>query len=251
MPKLFDTHCHLDVDPLSLDLRGVLDRAWKAGVRRILIPAIHGPIVDPGFPENVWRAWGVHPGICDEIQPEAIRPLFDLRNYNARAIGECGLDVHADIPIEHQSEIFIRQLEIAETSGLPVLVHLRGAWDKGLSLLRAHARNVPWVMHSFCGSWEIAEGFLREGAFLSFSGSLCMPQARKTPRVARLAPSDRILLETDAPDMKPNDWPGQNSEPAALPLIARCLAGLRQVSVEELASRISETCEKIWVEPIK
>lgn len=246
MPEWFDTHCHLDCEPLSEDLPGVLDRARRAGVKRILIPAIHGPIQDLDWPPWVGRAWGVHPGICDEIEPEAIRPLFDGRNYHPRAIGECGLDTLTGIPMDHQAEVFARQLEIAAHVGVPVLVHLRGAWELGLKLLRDHARSVPWIMHCFCGSWETAIGFLREGAFLSFSGSLCRANARKTPRVAGLVPVDRILLETDAPDLRPPGWPHPHNEPAALPVIAKRLAEIRRETVEELATKIAANAANIW-----
>ncbi len=244
----FDTHCHLDVEPLVDDLSGVLERAWAAGVGRILVPAIHGPVADRGFPPWVARAWGIHPGICTEIAPEAVAARFARRDYEPCAIGETGLDPLAEPPLDHQEQVFRAHLALARAHGLPLILHVRGAWDRTLAILREEARGLPWIMHSFCGSWEVAQGFLREGAFLSFSGSLCRPTARKTPRVARAVPAERMLLETDAPDLAPPWWPTRDNEPAALPSIGRFLAELRGMPVEPLADLVATTVKAIWPE---
>lgn len=244
--RWFDTHCHLDVEPLVDDRPGVLDRAWAAGVRRILIPAIRGPVADFGWPPWVDRAWGIHPGICAEVDPQTIVRRFSERDYQPRAIGETGLDTLADAPLDHQEQIFRAQLALAQAQGLPIILHVRGAWERTLTILREAGRGLPWLMHSFCGSWEVAQGFLREGALLSFSGSLCRPTARKTPRVARLAPATRLLMETDAPDLAPPWWPTRTNEPAALPSIGRFLADLRSIPATDLANQIETNVKSVW-----
>ncbi|HNV70572.1 MAG TPA: TatD family hydrolase [Candidatus Ozemobacteraceae bacterium] len=244
----FDTHCHLDVEPLSEALPEVLARAHAAGVQQILVPAIHGPTRLAEPIDGVRTAWGVHPGVAHQYQIEDLERLWheSAAPTSVAAIGEIGLDTMAESTPEQQEPQFIWQLQRAERHGLPVLVHLRGKWDHALRLLRQHAPDVPWIMHNFCGSWEIAHLYLRAGAFLSFSGSLCRPGARKTPEVARRIPSERILVETDAPDLPPPAWTKTTNEPAALPLIARFLAELRGEPIEALKETIWENSRRFF-----
>lgn len=241
-----DTHCHLDAPELAADLAGVLARAGRAGVGRFIVPGVTGGVRDPGWPATVTKAWGVHPGYCGGMRPEEILAESGRCGYQPVAIGECGLDVKSDVPMNHQIEIFTAQAEIARRSGLPLLVHLRGAWDKARAILRAHAPGVPWIMHAFSGPVEIARQFIEDGADISFAGSLCMPQARKTPAVARDVPVDRIVFETDAPDLKPCFFDAPCNEPASLPGIASYLACLRGVPVEEIQSAAASTVRRIF-----
>lgn len=241
-----DTHCHLDAPELAADWAGVLERAEKAGVGRFIVPGVTGGVRDPGWPASVTRAWGVHPGYCGDTRPEDILAELGRCGYRPVAIGECGLDVKSDVPMSHQIEIFTAQAEIARKCGLPLLVHLRGAWDKARTILRTHAAGVPWVMHAFSGPVEIARQFLADGADISFAGSLCMPQARKTPAVARDVPIGKFVLETDAPDLKPHFFQASCNEPAALPGIAKYLAGLRGMAVEEIQTATASTVRRIF-----
>ncbi|HOT27854.1 MAG TPA: TatD family hydrolase [Candidatus Ozemobacteraceae bacterium] len=241
-----DTHCHLDAPELAADIAGVLERAEQAGVGRLIVPGVTGGVRDPGWPGSVARAWGVHPCYGDDKRPEDILAEWARCGYRPVAIGECGLDVKSDVPMCHQIEIFTAQAEIARRSGLPLLVHLRGAWDKARAILRDHAVGVPWIMHAFSGPVEIARHFLADGAVISFAGSLCMPQARKTPAVARDVPIDRLVFETDAPDLKPYFFNAPCNEPASLPGIAAYLADLRGVAVEEIQAAAASTVRRIF-----
>lgn len=244
--RWFDTHCHLDVEPLSEHVPAVMERARTAGVQRFLVPAIHGATRLVRLENGVQRAWGVHPGVAHQYRMEDLEGLWERRGYAPAAIGETGLDTMAESTPEQQEPQFVWQLQQARRQQVPVIIHLRGKWDLALKLLKTHAAGVPWVMHNFCGSWETARLFLREGAYLSFSGSLCRIGARKTPEVARQAPADRLLLETDAPDLPPPAWQGDFNEPATLPLIARVLADLRQEPLEKVAEQIWENSCRVF-----
>ncbi|HOY66985.1 MAG TPA: TatD family hydrolase [Candidatus Ozemobacteraceae bacterium] len=242
-----DTHCHLDAAALAGDGAGVIARARDAGVRRIIVPGIAGAVRNPGWPAEMVRiAWGVHPFHAAAATPASIIAAWKCRGYEPVAVGECGLDVHAEVALDHQAAVFETQAGIARSAGLPLLVHLRGAWQRALEILRRHAEGVPWVMHAFSGPVEIAHPFLAEGAVISFAGSLCMPQARKTPAVARMVPDDRFVLETDSPDLKPFFFEAACNEPAALPGIGRYLAGLRGVSAEQVRLQSAATAVRIF-----
>jgi len=326
---LFDSHCHLDLPPLADDLAGVLERARAAGVTRMLVPGVVGPVTgaldgwlqpreggpfEPGLekgriPPNgapgdrpppsgnpdvhpadldgmlgrnqgstvpgtslaasssadsptlppssipgnqgirIVAAWGIHPGNTHEFGVEAVEPLFARCTYRPVAIGEVGLDQAAPAPIAHQVAIFAAQAVLARGAGLPLLIHLRGHWNLALDLLGNHASGVPWVMHNFSGSLEIARLFVRAGAFISFSGSLCRSNARKAPAIARDLPRDRVLVETDAPDLPPPGWGRPCNEPAALPAVLARLAEIRAEPVEELAKAVFRTAGTLFPTP--
>ena len=237
---LFDSHCHLDCEPLNTDWKNVGERAAEAGVSGFLVPGIEGPV--DALPDwvNLYRAWGIHPGVTDRFSDVDFERLWPERPYRPVAIGECGLDTMTDIPLDRQESVFVQQLIAARSEGIPVMIHLRGAWELALRLLKTHAPAVPWIMHNFCGSMEIARLFLKAGAYLSFSGSMCRSNARKTPGVARQVPLNRFLLETDSPDLPPPGWPHSVNEPAAMPLIARRFAEIRGISPSETAERLQE-----------
>lgn len=242
-----DTHCHLDAEELAADWPAVLARARRAGVERFIVPGISGAVPDPGWPaDSVRRAWGVHPFYCGDLRCDEIAGSWERRDYAPIAIGECGLDVKSDVAMAHQIDVFTAQAEIAQRHGLPLLVHLRGAWDKAREILQSRAPGVPWVMHAFSGPLEIVRPFLARGAVISFAGSLCMPQARKTPAVAREIPDGSFVLETDAPDLKPFFFEAACNEPASLPGIAKYLAGLRGVPVEQIRASAASTVRRIF-----
>lgn len=261
-----DTHCHLDLPPLSDRLEEIIDRAFEAGVAGFVVPAVAGPLQPVSLPKCALRAWGVHPGNAHRFEAENMRALFSSSAYRPDAIGECGLDREAPASFSHQREIFLVQIELANENRLPLLIHVRGFWNEGLAILKHREPFIPCVMHAFSGSAEMARLFLRSGIhtshlsgsvqekslhsqgnlFLSFAGSLCMPQARKTPRVARECPEDAMVLETDAPDLRPIGWSFPDNEPGAIPLIAARMAALRGVPVESLRQRIFENTQRIF-----
>lgn len=274
-PGWIDTHCHLDFPVLHERLIEVFRRAHDAQIQGFIVPGTRGPVPLNGFSSRVRAAWGVHPLFADHrlsddenLTTEGqegqevhrihgkhrrgcghdvaafLQAEFAHCPYVPVAIGECGFDRDVSASCEVQRLVFITHLEIATAARLPVLLHLRGGWEEALSLLRRLAPQVPWVLHSFGGSLEIARQFWRfDNAFFSFSGSLCYPTARKTPEVARQVPLGRVLFETDAPDILPPGWPKAPNEPAALPLIAGRFAELRERSIAEVQAQVFQnTC---------
>lgn len=252
----FDSHCHLDLPPLSDDWAEVGSRARAAGVTRYLIPGVLGVVQPVDLPPGVLRAWGIHPHTCGLIKPENLKGMCLASSYKPVAIGECGLDVEADVPFEQQVAIFEGQLDLARHLGVPVLVHLRGRWEEALSLCRESCachtnlggNRIPWIMHSFSGSLEIARRFLAVGAYISFSGTLCRPNARKAPQIAREVPLDRVLFETDAPDLPPHGWDRVDNEPAALPMVAARFAELRGLPLEQVRRQSNENAARLFPE---
>ena len=263
---LIDTHAHLDF--YTEDRQDVLRRAYDAGVDTILAIGIgEGPATmhqaldiatttsGPGLP-TVYASAGIHPQEAASATPDAMKKLAGLSSQErCIAIGEIGLDYyHFDNPdIAIQQEAFVGQMKLAATAGKPIIIHCRtselatpqakakfgaaDAWEDMLSLIDQHwtPTGRGGIMHCFSGTVEQAERSLAIGFHLSFAGNLTYPKSQAIRDAAELAPTHRILVETDAPFLAPIPLRGQRNEPALVTHTAAVLAELRGISPEELA----------------
>ena len=263
---LIDTHAHLDF--YTEDREDVLHRAYDAGVDTILAIGIgEGPATmhraleiatttsGPGLPV-VYASAGIHPQEAASATPDALRKLVGLSSQErCIAIGEIGLDYyHFDNPdVAVQQEAFVAQMKLAATARKPIIIHCRtselatpqakakfgaaDAWEDMLSLIDQHWTPTGWggIMHCFSGTVEQAERSLAIGFHLSFAGNLTYPKSQAIRDAAELAPTHRILVETDAPFLAPIPLRGQRNEPALVTHTAAALAELRGISPEELA----------------
>jgi TatD DNase family protein len=242
--RLADSHAHLDLENHFPDQTAVLHRARGAGVDLVINVATglaDAPQVittakkSPGIAAII----GVHPhgaGAMTEGDLEALKPL--AADPKVVAIGEIGLDFYRRrSPEEVQQYWFRRQLEFAISHKKPVVIHTREATPVTLSILQEYrGRLAGGVMHCFGGSLADARAFLDLGFYLSFSGTLTYPKAGPLREVAREAPLDRILVETDCPYLPPQPWRGKRNEPAYLVATAQQLADTRGLSLEEVAA---------------
>jgi TatD DNase family protein len=242
--RLADSHAHLDLEDHFPDQAAVLDRAREAGVALVINVATglsDAPQVittakkTPGIVAII----GVHPhgaGAMTETDLEALDAL--AADPQVVAIGEIGLDFYQRrSPEEIQQYWFRRQLEFAIAHKKPVVIHTREATPVTLSILREYqGRLAGGVMHCFGGSLDDAHAFLDLGFYLSFSGTLTYPKAGPLREVARLAPLDRILVETDCPYLPPQPWRGKRNEPAYVVTTAQQLADTRGLTLEEVAA---------------
>jgi TatD DNase family protein len=240
---LIDSHCHIDMPQFDADRDEVVARARAAGLVEMLVIGE----VDEGDALRrslrVAEAYrlpvtaGVHPHqarLADERTYDEIRGL--AREGRIVAIGEIGLDFHYDhSPRQTQREVFRRQVRLAGDVGLPIVVHTRQADLETAEILEQEgARDRGGVIHCFTGGLELARRSLELGLLISFSGILAFPRAEVIQQVAREAPEDRLLIETDAPFLAPPPHRGKRNEPAFVVEVARKLAALRGVSEQAI-----------------
>lgn len=204
---------------------GVAPEGW-AGIAAIAAGA-----------EGVFAAFGLHPmmaGIYDDCLMEVLERYAE----GGVAIGEIGLDAAAaGVSREVQVHAFRGQLRLAVNMGLPVLVHCRGAFRDTLDILREEGvREVGGIMHGFSGSPETALQCMDLGLKISVAGSATYRNAVKPLRLVERIPLEHLVLETDSPDMTPEPYRGRDNEPAFLPEIARKVAVIKGVSVDEVAA---------------
>lgn len=257
---MIDTHCHLNFHSYDEDRPQVIERAAAAGVDRIIIPAIDAASTRAGLAlageyPGVYAAAGVHPNSTAEFSKAVLDEIEQLAALpNIVAIGEIGLDYHRDkSPKAKQVEAFEVQLELAARLELPVIIHNREASDDVMAILEGWAATLPdslktrpGVLHSFSAPSSIAERALQMGFYLGFTGPITYKNADELRRVAAAAPLDRILTETDGPFLTPIPHRGKRNEPSYIPIIVDRLAGLKQISRDEIATATVENAEHLF-----
>jgi TatD DNase family protein len=248
-----DSHNHIDMPQFDADRDEVVARAREAGVERMLI--IGGVDEEQGHRRalrvaeslNFPASAGVHPHEARLATEATWDELGGLaREGRIVAIGEIGLDYHYDhSPRPTQVEVFRRQLRLARDVGLPVIIHTREA-DAETGALLEQEGAVGGVIHCFTGGHELAERALALGFYISFSGIVAFPRAETIQEVARTAPEERVLVETDAPFLAPPPHRGKRNEPAFVVEVARKVATLRNQSLESLGRAVKSNFERLF-----
>lgn len=261
---LIDTHCHLDAAEFSTDRQDVIQRAGRAGVGAIVIPAVARANFDAvqalaGEFSGGYYALGIHPIAVPDAQDEDLKYLEQriedaLEDPRFVGIGEIGLDfflpaLKEPAMREKQERYFDAQLRLAQRFALPVIVHVRRSQDDILKYLRRH-KGVTGIAHAFNGSFQQAEQFIAQGFVLGFGGAMTFERSLQIRRLAEQLPLEAIVLETDAPDIPPA-WlgrPGEppvRNEPAEVARIGQVLADLRGVSYEQVVKTTGQNAQRI------
>lgn len=252
--EIFDTHAHLDNEQFAGDLDQVFDRMAQAGVTRVLCAAFdldssrRAVDLAEKHPE-VWASVGIHPHDAREVPEDYLTRLADLaRHPRVVALGEMGLDYYRDLsPRPVQRQVFREQLALVRELGLPVIMHVRDAFGDALEILRRDGiSQAGGVMHCYSGSWEVAQECMKMGFYISLAGPVTFKNAVKQKEIARRVPEERLLVETDCPYLTPEPHRGRRNEPAYVRYLLEHIAGLRGVSLEELARVTTANAKKLF-----
>lgn len=250
---IWDTHAHLDNEQFKLDMDQVIQRALEAGVTNI-VNVGHSEAASKNSVELavkypfMYATVGIHPHDAKDCTAKTWELLERLaQNPKVVAWGEIGLDYYRDLsPREVQRQVFIRQLELANEAGLPIVIHNRDAHGDILQIVKEHPPVFGGVFHSYSGSWEMAKELLRMGFYLSFSGPLTFKNARHTVEVASKVPEDKFVVETDCPYLTPEPYRGKRNEPAYAKEVLAKVAELKGLSLERAAELSSSNAQKLF-----
>ena len=249
-PYLVDAHCHLVDVAFDPDRAAVLERARQA--------AVHHVVVIGTTPEDSTRAAalareraglsataGLHPHEAASWSGDTAARLKELLGQpEVVAVGETGLDYHYDhSPRAAQQRAFEAQLALGTELGKPVVVHARAA-DADVAALLAGARATV-VLHSFSSGATLFEAGMRIGAYFSFSGMITFKNWVSTFPLAGV-PSDRVLVETDAPYLAPVPHRGERNEPAFVQAVAEALGRALGASLADIAQRTTENARRVF-----
>lgn len=246
---MIDSHCHLDLVAQQIDVQRVLREAKQQGVEKIIVPAINegnwARVQMLGEKnKGVYYALGFHPQFLDEISESSLDNLASritpLVPQKCVAIGECGLDFYHGRENEALQKHYLNtQIDIANLSQLPILLHCRKAHQDLVALLKRNPPQNGGVVHGFSGSVQQAMDFIKLGLKIGVGGVITYPRAKKTRATIATLPLESLLIETDAPDMPLSGYQGLPNEPKMINMVLTSLIELRNESEQTVASQLT------------
>jgi TatD DNase family protein len=255
LPRLVDSHTHLDFPDFDGQHADIVARAARAGVTRMVtictrlrnVPRVQALAeAHPG----VFFAAGTHPMSAAEEPMATVQDLVDLaRHPKMVGIGETGLDYHytADSAAVQQQSLRVH-IQAARITGLPLIIHARAADDDIARILTEEHRAGAFtcVMHCFSSGPDLARAALDLGFYLSATGILTFPKSQALRDIFAAAPVDRILVETDAPYLAPVPHRGKRNEPAYSALTAAAIAPLWGLTPDDFARQTSANFDRLF-----
>jgi len=247
---MIDSHCHLEMPEFDADFKEVLARMSENGVTHAVSigslaqnERIEKTVEIANSHDFIYTTLGVHPK-SPYKDLESISELFE-KYYSKNkkkivAVGEIGLDYFLpDFSSEElektkirQKELFKFQLGLASANRLPVIVHIRDAYEDAINILREYTRQADGffggVIHCFSSvERDIADEFIKMGFFISFSGNITYKKNDGLRAVAKEIPGEKILIETDSPYLAPQSFRGKRNEPSYVRFVLDAIAGLK------------------------
>ena len=240
---IIDTHCHLDFKEFNEDFNDVLLNAKTnniSGMQTICTKIDEFPkILDIAKKHsNIWCSVGTHPHNAESekhISQDNIKNLCD--NDKVIGIGETGLDYYYENSNkEDQINSFLKHIEVAKITGMPLIIHARDADDDMIEILTKEYNKSPFtgVIHCFTSSYKLAEAALSIGFYISFSGIITFKNADEIRNSCKKIPIERILVETDAPFLAPVPYRGKRNEPSYITETIKKVAEIKELTVEEV-----------------
>ena len=252
-----DSHCHLSFPGLAEQLPVIRTDMRAADVGAALcicttleeFDEVHALACSD---DNFWASAGVHPDNEGVLEP-SVKDLLRLAEHaKVVAIGETGLDYYrlngrTVAEMEWQRERFRVHIQAAQHTGLPLVIHTRTATKDTLDVLTSEGDGrVGGVFHCFTETLEVARAALDLGFYISFSGILTFKNAHDLREVASFVPLDRCLIETDSPYLAPAPFRGKTNTPALLPWVAKQVAELKGIAVEDIARITTLNFERLF-----
>lgn len=253
--NFIDTHTHLFTPQFDEDRTAVVEEALNAGVTKLLLPNIDLESIDAmhalvdEFPKNCHPMMGLHP--CSvtgnwETDLAVIRAWFDKKNYCA--VGEIGIDLYWDkSTLSHQEAAFRAQVNWAKELDLPVVIHVRDAFDETLALMdELNDDKLTGVFHCFTGTVDQANHIINYGGFkLGVGGVLTFKNSGLDQTISQIA-LEHLILETDSPYLAPTPKRGKRNESSYITYIASKLAEVKNCSIEEIAAQTTKNALELF-----
>ncbi len=252
--RLIDTHTHFYSKEFEKDFEQTLKRAKNAGITKFYMPGIDSTVIDVMlklemlYPREFFPMMGLHPCSVKENYLEELKIVEEyLSKRKFVAVGEIGLDFYWDTTfLKEQYDAFQKQMELALSHKLPIVIHTRNAIQETIEAVKPFAaEGLRGIFHCFGDSNETAKQIINLGFYLGIGGVLTYKKAN-IPEALEDIDLKHIVLETDAPYLSPVPYRGKRNESSYLLNIAEKLAEVKKVSVEEVARITTENAEKIF-----
>lgn len=251
---VIDTHSHIN-DEIYTDLDRILAEMKQNNLEKIIcasadLKGSKRAVELSNLNKDVYAMVGIHPEDIDSFDDEVRHFLINAcDNKKVVAIGEIGLDYHYEnLDKEKQKQVFIEQLKIAHEKNMPVVIHVRDAYEDLLKILQEQKSIITngGIIHCFSGSYEFACEVIKLGFVVAFGGVLTFKNAKRSVEVASKLPLDKIVVETDAPWLCPEPHRGERNEPKNVNYVVQKLADIRQMDKKELEKILLDNTYRVF-----
>ncbi len=241
--KFVDTHCHLTFSQYDEDRDILIEKIFSGHISWVLNACSHlddlkaMKVLADKWPDKIYLSIGIHPHYASEVtDKDFVFVENELRNYNYKAIGEVGIDLFRNLsPLSDQVRVFRKFIELAKKYNKALIIHSRSADEKLVKILDEVGLDIVFVVHCFSGDKEFAKKILDKGGYISFTANITYKKSEHIREAAKFAPLDRVMLETDSPYLPPQDRRGKRNDPLAVLEVAKVLAEIKGVSLEQIA----------------
>ena len=253
---MIDTHCHLNDEKLLPEADRIVAGFEEEGIESAICVGYDMPSSEKAVElatkyASVYAAIGIHPHDAVTADYDKYDRLAELSsNEKVVAIGEIGLDYHYDLsPRAIQQGAFKEQIELAQSLGLPIILHVRDAYEEARRTLYEMSGYLTngLLLHCYSGSAEMVRDFSKLDAYYAFGGAITFKDAKRNVEALKAVPRDRLLLETDCPYMTPVPFRGKTNEPKYIRLVLKKAAELLETSEEELENATTANAKRLFI----
>ena len=253
---IIDSHCHLDYEPMSSNLREVLDRAEKNNIKYFLSISTTDESYEKILNivtnhQNVFGTYGIHPHETKNYSSLSSEQIITKAKINEKiiGIGETGLDFyydHSDRDI--QKKLFVEHIKAAQELNIPLIVHTRSAEDETYNILKSEIKNkdIKVLIHCFTGTRAFAHKLVDLGCYISASGVVTFKKSKDLAETFLSLPNDRLLVETDSPYLSPEPLRGKSNEPSHIIHTINFLAKLKNIDPNSFGKMTSSNFLKLF-----
>ncbi len=249
---MIDTHAHINFEDYQENFDEFLCELKNNEIENVIIPGVEPSTFSEiiNYCEKydiLYGAIGIHPSEFQTYNDVVEKQIYELLQHNKIvAIGEIGLDYHygADTK-EEQKNVLRKQLEIAEKTQLPVIIHDREAHEDTFNILQNYKLK-DVIFHCFSGDAEFAQKCIDKGYYIAIGGVVTFKNAKDLKEAAKTVPLDKLLLETDCPYLAPVPFRGKLNTPAYLKYIAQEIADIKNIDVEEIKKCTTDNAKKVF-----
>lgn len=235
---MIDTHAHLNIETFNTDIDDVISRAKAQGVSRIIVIGMdletsRRAIELAHAYDIVYASVGLHPGYVDEETTDDI--TFLLQEEKVVAIGECGIDLYwSQKNLARQTKAFNDQIKLASQTKLPLIIHTRNSFLEAYQCVLPYRGSVRGVFHCFSSTVEDAKKAVDLGFYIGIDGPITYKNNQNIVELVEAIDLKHILIETDSPYLTPVPHRGQRNEPAHVYYVAKKIAEIKNMSLEEV-----------------
>ena len=255
--KFFDSHAHLDDEKFNEDRDELIKQIYKEGIERFVSAGYNLESSKESIElskkyEFIYSTCGISPNDIPQTEEELWKMLDDIRkiakeNSKVVAIGEIGLDYYWNKENkELQRKAFVEQIKIANELELPIVIHTRDAIMDTIEILKQNEVKKKGIFHCCPLNKELVKEGLKLGFYISFAGPVTFKNSKNANEIIELVPNDKILIETDSPYLSPEPLRGKRNDPRNVKYIAKKIAEIKNIAIEDMAKIIYDNTNKIY-----